>query len=248
MRDSFDMETSEKAMAKNASAIHDQVNNYFRWNLELFHMEKGKRILDIGCGPGLYCSEIMRYEPSLYVAADYSESYLETVRGLLGSRPNYVTRRLDLLDEKSVDSFGEYEFDYILCFDVMEHIEDDAKALRNIHRLIKKTGNGALLFRVPALQIIYGANDKSIGHYRRYHMKQLTRLLESCSFKVELIRYQNIVGVLPWYFIGRVLKRSLAVNPKEGKAFDMIVPAVKLFESLIPPPFGLSLYCKCVAV
>lgn len=247
MSDSFDMESSEKAMARNASAILDQANKYFRWNLELFHMEKGKKILDIGCGPGLYCSEIVRYEPSLYVGADYSESYLENVRGLFGAKPNYVTRRLDLLDEKSVDSFGEYEFDYILCFDVLEHIKDDAGALRNIHRLVKKTGNGTLFLRVPALQSIYGANDKSIGHYRRYYLKPLKELLERCSFKVELIRYQNIVGILPWYFIGNVLKREMSVNAKEGKAFDMIVPAVKLFESLITPPVGLSLYCICRA-
>lgn len=233
------------AMSKNAAALSGNINKYFQWNLSRFPIEKNKNILDIGCGPGTYFNEIMKYDPLLYYAVDYSDSFLAEAGTLFGGRSNCVAAKLDLLDQKASESFKGYKFDYVLCFDVLEHIKNDRQALMNINGIIKNTGGGFLFLRVPALQAICGENDKAIGHYRRYSRGSFKKLLEECSFEIEAIKYQNIIGIAPWYFVGKILKRSLAASSSEGKFFNLLVPMLKFAEALLSPPLGLSIYCIC---
>src|SRR5208283_2480135 len=147
----FDNLHSEAGMQQNRLSLHGNINNYLSWNLSLFHIQKNKRILDLGCGPCEYFHGIMEYEPVLYYATDYSDNFLNVANKLFEGRDNCKTARLDLMDQGAPASLSGHTFDYILCFDVLEHIEDDRKALLNIKRIIRDTGKGTLLLRVPAL-------------------------------------------------------------------------------------------------
>lgn len=235
----------ESAMTRNAASMQGQTENYFRWNLNIFPIEKNKRILDLGSGPGMYLRQIMAYAPSFYMAVDNNATYLEQIRLAFEKRPGCKTLQLDLTDPMIADLLGGYSFDYVLFFDVLEHMEDEKQALRNIHNLMKSCRTRVLFLRVPALQFIYGTNDRAIGHYRRYSAKSLMKLLESCSFQVDLIRYQNFIAIPLWYIIGNVFKRALAVSNAEGSIFNHMVPAIRFMETVIHPPIGLSLYCIC---
>lgn len=245
MNKSFDYFHVESAMSHNARFLQGNIDNYLNWNLSVFPIKKNRNILDLGCGPGLYFHAIMRYSPSLYVAADYSDRYLDEIRALFNNRPNCKALHLDLMAPIVTQALTENCFDYVFCFDVLEHLEDDEQALKNIYMVMKATSSEFLFLRIPALQCIYGKNDEVIGHYRRYSLKSLKVILERCSLQVKLIRYQNILGVIPWYIIGTILKRKLAVSSKEGTLFNYIVPVIKFIESVIALPFGLSLYCIC---
>lgn len=241
----MDSKDFELAMTRNAHSMQGRIGRYFQWNLGVFPIEKRKRILDLGCGPGLYFNEIMEYRPSLYVAVDSSCAYIERIKMLFGGRHDCKAFRLDLMDPVITRFFEGYNFDYVLLFDVLEHLKDDERVLKNIYITMKSCGAGALFLRVPASQFLYGASDEAIGHCRRYSAKSLKKLLEGCLFKVEVIRYQNFMGMLPWYIIGRVFKRPLAVSSIEGSIFNYMIPAVKFAERIIFPPAGLSLYCIC---
>lgn len=240
----FDKAQTESVMTQNAVALR-RINNYLKWNLNVFPIEKNKRILDLGCGPGIYFEEIMSYSPVDYVAADYSSSYIDEVKRMSKDRPNCRSFEIDLMDPINYQSFNDKVFDYIFLFDVLEHLENDELILKNIYGLMKNCRAEALFLRVPALQWIYGENDKSIGHYRRYSAKMLKTLLKNCSFQIKLMRYQNCIGIIPWYIIGKILKRSLAVSNIEGSSFNTMVPIVETIERFIRPPLGLSLYCVC---
>jgi hypothetical protein len=52
-----------------------------------------------------------------------------------------------------------------------------------------------------------------------------------------------MAGIIPWFIIGKVLQRTLAIAPNEGRLFDMMVPVLRRIESMVPPPVGLSLCC-----
>jgi cyclopropane fatty-acyl-phospholipid synthase-like methyltransferase len=235
----------QKSMDENARSLKGNVNGYLRWNIGVFPIKNNKRILDIGCGPGFYFDEIMKFEPSLYCAADYSDDFLKETESLFKDRSNCKIAKIDVMDKDVSSGFTGQRFDYVLCLEVLEHIANDKEALFNIHKIMSNTGGGALFLRVPALQSIYGENDKAIGHYRRYSIKSLRKVLEECSFEVKIMRYQNIIGILPWYIIGSVFKRRLAVSCFEGKIFNSLVPVVRFLEGLIGPPVGLSIYCVC---
>ena len=74
------------------------------------------------------------------------------------------------------------KFDLACAFEVLEHIEDDANALDEWHRLIAP--RGYLLISVPAHSARYGASDTYVGHFRRYDGPQLRALLEHHGFSV----------------------------------------------------------------
>ena len=54
-------------------------------------------------------------------------------------------------------------YDTVICSNVLEHIEDDVRALRNIRTLLKP--GGRLLLYVPATPRLYCAIDRHVGHH-----------------------------------------------------------------------------------
>ncbi len=72
-------------------------------------------------------------------------------------------------------------------FDVLEHIEDEAGALKEIHRLLAP--GGRLFLTVPAFQVLFSADDVAAGHHRRYTASHLARVLKRAGFHTEYQTY-----------------------------------------------------------
>lgn len=239
----------EDGMARNTSVLMDVARNYYRWNLSVFPIKQGKRIMDIGCGPCIYLDAILSYNPERYLATDYSKNFLDMARERMSGLPGCRAERLDILNVgEALSLLAGQKFDYVLCFDVLEHLPGDIQALKNIREIMAATGAQDLFVRVPALPLIFGKNDEAIGHCRRYTKKSLRSALATAGFEVRRIRYQNMVGIIPWFIIGRLCQRSLAVAPGEGRLFDSMVPVLKWIEHIVPPPFGLSVYCEATPI
>lgn len=235
----------EDGMIYNLSAIGNAVHNYCRWNLSVFPIEEKKKILDIGCGPCLYLDAILTYNPERYLATDYSQNFLDMARKRMNGLPTCRVERLDILNATdAIPILAGQTFDYVLCFDVIEHLPDDIAGLKNIRNIMLTTSARHLFVRVPALPFIFGKNDEAIGHFRRYTKNSLSSALAAAGFEVRRIKHQNVAGIIPWFIIGRLCKRSLAVAPGEGRLFDMMVPILRWIEAIVPPPIGLSLYCE----
>ncbi len=241
----FSKQTSENWMTVNARVMEASTLDYHRWNLGVFGIAKNARILDIGCGPGIYFDAIMEYAPQAYVGVDYSPAYIDLMKAKIAARPGCEAFTADLLQPGFLQNLRTRSFDYLFCFDVLEHLPDDGLALTHIRRFMTDSRSARLLLRVPALQAIYGRNDEAIGHHRRYSRAGLRALLERCGFKVLTLRYQNLPGIVPWYVTGRIRKRSQALTRGEGRLFNLAVPVIRTLESLVPPPLGLSLYAVC---
>ena len=63
-------------------------------------------------------------------------------------------------------------FDFAVCLDVIEHIDDDLRALRELHRVVRP--GGTLLVTVPAYQWLWSEHDVINHHKRRYTRKTLS--------------------------------------------------------------------------
>src|SRR5206468_5461246 len=76
-------------------------------------------------------------------------------------------------------------FDVVCAFEVLEHVKDDAAALRRwVGRL---ASGGWLVLSVPAFQRRYAAADRMAGHFRRYDPDALRdRLLTAGLHDVQL--------------------------------------------------------------
>lgn len=87
--------------------------------------------------------------------------------------------------------FPDASLDLVVAFDVLEHIEDDARAAQEICRVLRP-GSTALI-AVPADPKLWSAHDDAVGHVRRYTRSSLVALLEHNGMDVEVITSWNVL-------------------------------------------------------
>jgi len=219
------------------------LSNYNRWVVSTFDGQYGKRILDIGSSIGNITQIILdKYNPELLVSIDKNEKAVREITTRFQNRRNFKAQRMRI-DSKASINLRRHKFDTITCFNVLEHIEDDHKALENMRKILMPKGR--LILLVPAIQSIYGNFDKSAGHFRRYEKNELENKVKSAGFKVESIRFFDIAGIITWFLYGRIIKPGTYPKRSELTAIDYLVPLCSKIEDSIKPPIGLSLACSC---
>ena len=102
-------------------------------------------------------------------------------------------------------------------FDVLEHIEDDGAALRRVHALLRP--GGRLFVTVPAHPVLYSAEDRGAGHFRRYAASGLARVLEASGFGVEFVSYM-FSPLPPIIFLLRTLPSWFGSGGRTGPEQD----------------------------
>ncbi len=134
-------------------------------------------ILEVGCSSGFLLEELQRKASHAFlVGSDFIESPLIKLAGRLRGIPIV---QFDITKCPLPDS----SFEGIVLLNVLEHIEDDLKALREVYRLLKP--GGLAYIEVPAGPHLYDFYDKHLMHYRRYKAKDLRLLAEKAGFTVE---------------------------------------------------------------
>jgi len=111
----------------------------------------------------------------------------------------------------------------IYSINVLEHIKDDATAVKLMSDKLKP--NGKVFFYVPAFNSIYTAMDKKVGHYRRYDKNCMKTLLHNTGLVIEDMHYVDSLG----YVAALVFKYC---GSKQG---DLNIKQLKLYDRLIFP-------------
>ncbi len=115
-------------------------------------------------------------------------------------------------------------FDVVTCLDVIEHIEDDERAVAEVCRVIRP--GGLLALTVPAFQSLWSDHDVINHHKRRYRRRQIRQLLGE-GFTIELLSHYN-THLLPIAVTVRMLKKL------EMKLFPAAVRQVKAENTYLP--------------
>ena len=140
---------------------------------------------------------------------------------------------------------GVEDYDYVLASDVIEHIKDDEKALKNLFSFVKP--GGLLILSVPAHPHLFGKRDKLWGHHRRYYKDVLKRKLNELNGDLIFITFWNFVGYFAYFFYEKILGKpikedfrySASLSGKVSRGFlDFLL---KLEELLGFVPWCLSL-------
>jgi len=127
--------------------------------------------------------------------------------------------------------------DFVLCQNVLEHIEADAPATAAMARALRPGGTLTLL--VPARPELFGTLDVTYGHWRRYTPQSLRSLVEGAGLEVIDLHYFNALGVPGWWLKNRV--GSAAIGPLALRAYEALLIPWQAVERRARPPFGLSL-------
>ncbi len=211
-----------------------KLRKYNDWIFEKIHPFLGKRILEVGAGIGNITQYLLNRE--LVVATDINKNYLTYLRNLFGHCWNVEIHPLDL-NQMDIIAFKQYSFDTVVCLNVLEHVEHDDDALRNLHEVL--SSGGRLVLLVPSLKILYGTLDKRLGHFRRYSRSEVQSKFVRAGFQIEKLCYFSLLSSVGWFVNSCILKRK-RLPPFQLKIANFLVPVMKL-EERFDLPFGMSI-------
>lgn len=97
-------------------------------------------------------------------------------------------------------------------FDVLEHIDDDLQFLESVRHLVQKSGH--LYLTVPSYSFLWSEEDVHAGHFRRYTLGGLRKVLQSAGYQIEFSSYIFRFLPLP-ILLFRTLPNSLGISKKE---------------------------------
>lgn len=209
----------------------EKVSFYNKWLIKKVRQYLSGDILEIGAGIGNMTELLAKY--GTVVATDI-EKY-------------YISKTKKRLKRKVLVGFGDAEagkfffknkkFDVVISFNVLEHINDDQKAIDNMAAKLK--AGGKLIILTPAHRLLFGSLDKNLGHFRRYAKFEIAEKFKNANLDVAEIRYLNWFGAIGWFVNSRLLRRKLLPS-KQLSAFAMLAKPFLFLERFLEPPFGLS--------
>lgn len=215
----------------------DKGKNLSNWMYEQFKDSIRGDILEIGSGLGIYSEKLIHDFPSSkIILSDVSQEYVNSLKSQF---PNAEVMLLDLNNEEHFKLIGKGNVDTIIGLNVIEHVEDDKKALNFIYDALRKDGKALIL--VPAHPFLYNNIDKKLGHYRRYTKRSMRELVSKTKFKMDDIYFFNALGILGWYLAGNILKKE-DVDDSAYSLYNNLIPILKPLEKhVLLRSVGISL-------
>jgi SAM-dependent methyltransferase len=202
-----------------------------RWMAGIIEPYIGKRVLEAGAGIG-NLTRILSPRRQRYIAADIDTEYLARLHARFQHRPKMEVLRCDLSNPADFEALAG-AVDSVVCLNVLEHVQDEMAALRNIYTALQPGGRAIVL--VPCGPEIFGSLDTALGHFRRYSRQELQQKMEQAGFRVERILDFNRVSRPAWYVTGRLLKRK-TISRLQLYFFDRLVWLWRRIDHLLPWP------------
>lgn len=193
------------------------------------------RILDVGCGDGLFFDELQKFGTVEGVEAD----------------PNTMTENGKWTSQIHCQFFDQtftpgHKYDAILMLDILEHMPDPDAALKHARSLLSK--DGVLIATVPAFNSLWTSHDDLNHHYIRYTKKTFCPLIKSGGFSSLDSRYlfhwtcpvKLLIRMKEWMLGGEAKSPTVP-----SRLVNSICKTLSRIEqatiSRLPMPFGSSL-------
>jgi len=139
------------------------------------HLPPTGVVLEIGCSSGFLLHNLAASFPdATIIGSDIIAAPLEKI----AARLPLPLLHFDLVRCPLPDDC----IDVAVLLNVLEHIEDDSSALRQLWRILKP--GGAAVFEVPAGPHLFGAYDRALMHYRRYRLGGFCQQVAAAGFEV----------------------------------------------------------------
>jgi ubiquinone/menaquinone biosynthesis C-methylase UbiE len=176
---------------------------------QLPRIEPGPMVLDAGCSSGHLIDVVVREMPEVQIIG--SDFIVSPLLEVAARHPTVPLLQFDLracpLPADSIDA--------VVLLNVLEHIDDDVKALHEVARILKPGGLAHI--EVPANPDCYDIYDEHLMHHRRYRLNELLQKAESAG--LEKISATHLGFLLyPAFLHAKRKGRKLLSLPAEEKA------------------------------
>jgi len=176
----------------------------------------------------------LEFDDSLFKKLQLEKPFLKSIQGSILELP-----------------FENNSFDLVCAFDVIEHVEDDHLAAKEMHRVLSDDGH--VFISVPAFMLLWSDHDRINHHFRRYTQQSLNLVFS--SFEDRYTTYFNTI-LFPPIAVLRILRERLfkrknileesdfghprnpLLNHILFRIFRLETTLIHYFKSL---PFGVSL-------
>jgi SAM-dependent methyltransferase len=197
-----------------------------------------RRILEVGCGNGGNLALLAAYGSVFAVEKDD------------GARERAALRRIGTVERGWLPDalpFAGDSFDVIAALDVLEHLEDDAAAVRALRDRLSE--RGMLIVTVPAFQWLWSEHDVLSQHVRRYTRQRFAMLLRHAGLNVLYCGYFNsllfpfaVANIALGRLAPRDTRRGLQIPPRGiNRALRWIFTIESRLVTRIQLPVGLSI-------
>lgn len=202
-------------------------NRLIVWALGAY-FPNARNFMEIGCGTGYVITGICNAFPAIQISG--SEIFLA---GLPFAKQRLPQASLFQMDARAIPFFEE--FDVIGAFDVLEHIEEDRDALKEMYNAVRP--GGGLLLAVPQHAWLWSQIDDASFHKRRYDRKDFIQKLETAGFRVR--KATSFVSLLlPLMTIARL--RYLLPSQKEN--YQLEFKLGRMANGILEAILGLELF------
>jgi len=167
--------------------------------------------VDIGCGSGRNL-QLLSKHAGLTLGMDRSLAALEAA----AARGMPVARA-----DAQVLPLPDCSVDLLAALDVLEHLDDDMRALAEFQRVLRP--NGFLLVTVPAYRFLWSEHDEALMHRRRYVASELHIKLVRSGFRLLKRSYAVFFAFFPIVFY-RLFRGLVPKSPLEPKVSYMMLP------------------------
>ena len=220
--------------------------NYQRWVAEAVVPLMGRRILEVGAGIGnmsqwLPVGERLVLTDTEPVLLDALQQRLPAYYGDAVDRVSVVP--LDLGRLETIERLAGEEFDTVVSFNVLEHIEDDREAIARLLDVLRASYRPVrrLVSFVPAQAWALSDLDRYYGHFRRYSSARIEELTHELAPGATLsLDSFNAVGLVGWVWQTMILKR-ITIDAGSVRTFDAICPYLKPFDNFLCRTLGYPL-------
>lgn len=131
-------------------------------------------IVDVGSGSGFFAISLEK---------EFGDKLKKVYLVDINYTPEEIAETSGKKIEKTLYIPEKIENGLVIMMDVLEHLEDDLAMLKSI-KANSVGGNNHYFITVPAFNSLWSGHDVYLGHYRRYKIDTLNKVLNDAKFNI----------------------------------------------------------------
>ena len=188
----------------------EDTSYWFKHRNQLLHgiikkYSYGRLLFDIGGGNGAVTNFLCRKGFEVFLVEP-------GISGCYNARERGIKNIINSTFENAGFKLGS--LNNIGLFDVVEHIEDDQKFMKELFKITSP--GGRIFITVPAYNFLWSEADIHAGHYRRYSLKSVSKLLENGGYKTIYSTF-FFSFLVPLIYLFRVIPNKIFRNTGNRK-------------------------------